>query len=154
LPDPQSASVKQLALQAPVAWLQYGAPLPQGWADALPKLPLHAAHALEAVSQIGVVPPHAAVFPDKHCTHWFDAEHTGVAARQSVSAPHASHLPAFAPLPTHTPLRHCAVEEHVPSPSAYPHLPSAASHAPLRHADAPLHAAPFACLGWQVPAPQ
>jgi hypothetical protein len=79
--------------------LQYGAAPPQACSAALPKLPLHAAHALDVVSQIGVVPLHAAVFPDTHCTHWFDAEHTGVAAGQSVSAPHASHLPAFAPLP-------------------------------------------------------
>lgn len=76
--------------------------------------------------------------------------HAGVAPEQLPSDAHASHLPLFAPPVMQTPLRHCALDAHVPSPLAKPHLLSAASHAPLAQTAAPaagVHV-PFSAGEW------
>ena len=52
----------------------------------------------------------------------FALEHVGVVPLQFAEVLHVSHLPVFVPVVTQTPLWQSAVEAHVPSPRARPHL--------------------------------
>jgi hypothetical protein len=89
-------------------------------------------HVFVAVLQIGVVPVHALVLSAVHATHLFVVVlHAGVPPEQLVSDEHGSHLPLFVPAVMQTPVRHCGVPVHVPSPGAKPHALSVVSHAPL-----------------------
>jgi hypothetical protein len=87
---------------------QYGLPdVGHALAPVPPLSTVHEAHAFVAALHTGVVPLHAPLFVAVHATHWFVCVlHAGVAPPQFASPVHGSHRPAFAPLPTHAPVRH------------------------------------------------
>lgn len=160
----QSASARQAVPQAPVAtsqidppaWpaqsalaahlaqtpsllpvrLQYGVALGQAWLADPPWSPLQATQVSLCVLQSGVLPVHAVVFVAVHWTQAPEAgSHAGVAPWHDVSARHAWHLPAFAPVIAHKVERQTVLPfapVHGPSPVVYPHLPST-SQTPERH---------------------
>ena len=125
-----------------------------------PKSPLQPTQVLVA-PQTGVVPVQAAASAVVHWTHAFvDARQTAVPPEHCALVEHVLHWPVFAPLPTQTPARHCALAAQVPWSNAMPQRLSAESHAPetqARTARGAVHAPPgtalpFGTRGWHVPA--
>jgi hypothetical protein len=103
LPEPHSASVKQVVPQAPVVWLQYGplcVPAVQSVSLAhAPQVPEEAQYELAELGQASVaVEP---LSPLQTTPVSVVASHTGVAAAQAALEVHCTHAPALAPPSTH-----------------------------------------------------
>lgn len=97
----------------------------------VPLSPLQPTQPFEVVLHTGVIPVHCPGFVAVHATHWFVVVlHAGVSPLQLPSLVQGSHLPAFAPVVTHTPLVHCDVAVHVPSPGLSPQTLPFGSHTP------------------------
>jgi hypothetical protein len=116
---------------APV-FVQWGAVDGHAPPTPLPASAVQGAQAPTPRSHTGVAAMHALAFVAVQATQVLvAARHAGVAPWQSLSALHDRQRPALPPLVTQTPVRHCALDVHVPPPAGRPQTPSLAEHAPV-----------------------